>query len=297
MRNTSLLTAGTLAKPFTHSVMNSPVAIACQQYTWMTFCKREGYEWGKNVMRDMEMFLQAGTHHFEPLFTSLESVKKLKEALEKFSIQTSSLYVNSTLYLEEQVASSIEEVIQIAEHSDARIIVTNPKPIQWGGDEDKSDEQLVIQARALNRLGKELQKQGKVLAYHNHDAEMRQSAREFHHMLSGTDAQYVKLCLDAHWIYRGSGNSQVALFDIVKLYGDRIVELHLRQSQQGIWSEVFDKKGDVDYERLVITLRKKGLSPHIVLEQAVEEGTPHTLTALSAQKQSLENIRALFKEK
>ena len=84
-----------------------------------------------------------------------------------------------------------------------------------------------------------------VLAYHNHDAEMREGAREFHHMLTGTDPANVKLCLDAHWIYRGSGNSQVALFDIVEIYVDRIVELHLRQSHDGIWSEVFGE-GDIN---------------------------------------------------
>lgn len=100
---------------------------------------------------------------------------------------------------------------------------------------------------------------GITLAYHNHDAEMREGAREFHHMLTGTNPENVKLCLDAHWIYRGAGNSQFALFDIVELYCDRIVERHLRQSHDGIWSEVFGA-GDIDYTSLTVMLNKKKLN-------------------------------------
>ena len=77
-----------------------------------------------------------------------------------------------------------------------------------------------------------LQAMSMTLAYHNHDMEMRCSAREFHHMMLGTDPELVTLCLDAHWIYRGSEDSSVALFDIVKLYVKRISEFHIRQKRQ-----------------------------------------------------------------
>ena len=77
-------------------------------------------------------------------------------------------------------------------------------------------------------------------------------------MLLATDPKNVSLCLDVHWVYRGSGNSQVALFDIVKLYGKRIAELHLRQSKGGIWQETFTE-GDIDYPRLVQMLDGLGV--------------------------------------
>ena len=141
--------------------------------------------------------------------------------------------------------------------------------------------------------GKELRQLGLKLAYHTHDAEMREGAREFHHMLVGTQPENVHLCLDAHWIYRGAGNSQVALFDIVNLYADRIVELHLRQSHDGTWSEVFEA-GDVDYERLAEMLISKNLKPHVVLEQAVEEGTPHTMDTVAAMQKSLAYVHEVF---
>ena len=60
----------------------------------------------------------------------------------------------------------------------------------------------------------------------------------------GTDPEHVTLCLDAHWICRGAGNSAVALFDVVKLYGPRVTELHLRQSVDNVWTEALSE-GDI----------------------------------------------------
>ena len=122
---------------------------------------------------------------------------------------------------------------------------------------------------------------GLILAYHNHDIELRNAAREFHHMMVGTDPANVTLCLDAHWVYRGAGNSQVALFDVLELYGPRVSELHLRQSQNDIWTEAFGP-GDIDYERLAGHLLKIGIKPLLVLEQAVENGSPNTMKAVEA---------------
>jgi inosose dehydratase len=96
-----------------------------------------------------------------------------------------------------------------------------------------------------------------------------------------------------HWIYRGSGNSQVALFDIVRLYGKRISELHLRQSKDGTWTEVFGE-GDIDYKQLVKELQALKLHPHLVLEQAVEKGSPNILNAIDAHRQSLHYATNLF---
>jgi inosose dehydratase len=227
--------------------------VSCQQYPWFTFFRREGRKWSENLEFSMDHFSSVGFQGFEPSFASVEEVAQLHPILKKHGLPTHSLYVNSVLHDPEQTAVSIAQVISIAKAAQVlgvKILVTNPSPINWGGPEDKSDKQLMIQADALNELGKQLKDMGITLAYHNHDAEMRNSAREFHHMMLGTDPENVSLCLDAHWIYRGSGNSQVALYDIVDLYINRIVELHLRQSKDGIWTEEFTE-GDIDYTLLV----------------------------------------------
>jgi inosose dehydratase len=174
-----------------------------------------------------------------------------------------------------------------------KIIVTNPSPIQWGGTQNKDDAQLRLQAASMEKLGRQLKNMGLILAYHNHDIELRNAAREFHHMMIGTNPAYVTLCLDAHWVYRGSGNSSVALFDVLKLYGSRITELHLRQSKDNIWTETFCE-GDIDYPRLAKYLLEIDIHPHIVLEQAAEKGTPQMMKTADAFRRSSRYTRHVF---
>ena len=270
--------------------------VACQQYTWFSYFRREGKEWAKDLDASLKTFTTSGLQGFEPSFEAADQVKNLQPLLKKHGVWTKSLYVNSTLHEAAEVEKSLASVLSIAKAAKAmgvEIVVTNPAPIQWGGPQNKNDEQLKVQAQALNQLGKELRQLGLKLAYHTHDPEMREGAREFHHMLVGTKPENVHFCLDAHWIYRGAGNSQVALFDIVNLYADRIVELHLRQSHDGTWSEVFEP-GDIDYEKLAEMLLSKNLHPHMVLEQAVEKGTPQTMDTVEAMRKSLAYVHEVF---
>ena len=297
IKTTSLAAASVMAYPLSKTDHGkSESKVACQQYTCFTYFKRENKDWFADLNVSMQAFAASGLKGYEPAFSSVEEAKTLQPVLKKHSIWSASLYVNSTLHEAEQAQQSIDDVLQIARITKplgTRIVVTNPSPIQWGGPENKSDAQLQIQAQALNQLGSKLRDMDMVLAYHNHDIEMRESAREFHHMMLGTDPKNVSLCLDAHWIYRGAGNSEVALFDIVNLYADRIVELHLRQSHEHIWSEVF-APGDIDYLKLAEELKSRNLTPHLVLEQAVETGTPHTMGTIEALRQSLAYVHEVF---
>lgn len=292
----ALASAGILLNGMT--LPKRELRIACQQYTWFSYWRREQKEWEKDMDVSFSAFLQSGLDGYEPSFRDVEHVRTLQQTLDRKNIWANSMYVNSLLHEEEKKDQSIADAVAIAREAKkmgVRIVVTNPSPIQWGQPIDKTDRQLQIQANALNNLGARLRKHGLTLAYHTHDMEMRQSAREFHHMMLRTNPDNVSLCLDAHWIYRGAGDSRVALFDIVKLYGNRIVELHLRQSQNGVWSETFGP-GDIDYERLAEELLRKKLRPHLVLEQAVEEGTPRTMDTVAAIRKSLDYVGEVFRD-
>jgi inosose dehydratase len=270
--------------------------VACNQYPWGTFYEREKKDFNALLDAGLAEVKASGNDGFEPGVGGLQQIEQMTPLLKKHGLEMRSLYVNSTLHDAAQADKSIAEVLTAAEKARAfgtRIIVTNPSPIQWGGPENKTDEQLKVQAAALDKLGARLKQMGLTLAYHNHDMELRNAAREFHHMMVGTDPAHVTLCLDAHWIYRGSGNSQVALFDVLKLYGPRITELHLRQSQKGVWTETFGP-GDIDYPRLADELRKIGVKPLLVLEQAVEAGSPNTMKAVEAFRRSTRYVRQLF---
>ena len=251
--------------------------IATNTYPWSTFARRENQSLQLHSDDLLKSISDTGITGYEPIINDPSEFQGLAERLSRHKLTMDSLYVNSVLHESSQAEESMELVLAIAVEAKGlgtKIIVTNPSPIRWGGPEDKSDAQLREQAKNLNQLGSELRKRGITLAYHNHDAELRQGGREFHHMLTATDPENVKFCLDSHWVFRGCGNSEVAVFDALAHYHDRIVELHLRQSTEGIWTEAFQTKGDIDYLRLFRALAQKGITPHLVLEQAVEAKSP-----------------------
>lgn len=256
-----------------------PLHLATNVYPWLTFFAREKRDWDKDKDAALAEVAGAGLDGLEPIANTPADIRDLAPRLKKAKLEMRSLYMNALLHEKDKAAATAKNVLAVADEgrkAGLKVMVINPTPIRWGGTEDKSDEQLTRQAEELDRLGAALRKRELTLAYHNHDAEMRRSARELHHMMLGTDPANVKLCLDAHWVYRGAGDSQVALFDIVKLYVARVVELHLRQSQKGVWAESFGS-GDIDYGRLARALVEKKLRPLCVLEQAVEAKTPRTL--------------------
>lgn len=277
--------------------MNTKHPLSTNVYPWMTFYRREEKEFEADLSHAVAEVKRSGADHYEPNLKSLEFVDTLATELQKQDVGMQSVYVNSDLWDKEKAKESIDWVMAIVRKAKKRmgtnVVVTNPSPIQWGSPENKNDEQLEIQRDALEELGKGIHSEGLHLAYHFHDPEFREGAREVHHMLAATDSKYVKLCLDSHWAFRGAGDSNVALFDIIRLYGDRIVELHIRQSKDGVWTEAFGE-GDIDHERLTNELIKIGVSPVVTMEQAVEANTPKTMDALEAHKISHARARKVF---
>jgi inosose dehydratase len=270
--------------------------ISCNAYTWGTFYGREKKQWMADPDASLSEYVRTGLTAYEPSFNMVDEVRKLTPYLAKYKLAMPSLYVNSSLHQSDEAQKSIDSVLAIADAAKplgTSIIVTNPNPIKWGSNDDKTDADLIEQTKNLDRLGAELRKRSMTLAYHTHAPEHRQAAREFHHMLLSTDPKNVSLCLDAHWVYRGSGNSQIALFDVVKLYGKRIVEIHIRQSKNGIWQETFSD-GDIDYRRLAADLKAQQVNPLLVLEQCLEKDSPNTMGPVEAHKQDLAYTRQIW---
>ncbi len=246
----------------------------------------------------MAEYAKSGFKAFEPSFESVEEVEKLAPIVKKYGIVVPSFYVNSVLHDTYEAKKSLDKALEIAKTAkkllNTKIVVTNPSPIAWNGPEVKDDAQLVEQAKNLNQLGQELRKMGMTLSYHTHDMEMRAGAREFHHMMLNTEPANVSFCMDVHWIYRGSGNSQLAVFDVLKLYGKRITEMHIRQSRDGIWLESFQPTGDIDYNRVAVELKNMGITPHLVMEQCLEKESTNEQTAIDAHRQDLAQARETF---
>ncbi|MGA2033679.1 MAG: sugar phosphate isomerase/epimerase [Thermoguttaceae bacterium] len=236
----------------------------------------------------------SGINGLEPGLGSADQVAPLAAQLKKHGLELRSIYTGSTLDDRAKVGKEVERIVALAKcakEAGTRIIVTNPSPLP--NRQGKSDEQLKTQAAALDRLGHELAAIGVTLAYHNHDVELQHAAREFHHMMLATDPRALSLCLDVHWVYRGAGHSQVALFDVVKLYAPRVAELHLRQSTGNVWSETFGD-GDIDYRALVNRLVQAGVRPLVVLEQGPEGTTPQTMGTAAVHQRSVRYVREVF---
>lgn len=270
--------------------------IASNEYSWITFYEREGRDWFADLDASLHQFAKSGCVGYEPSVNEPAALYQLAPLLKKHKLEMRSIYVGCTLHTEKEGKQSLERVKAIAAAAKplgVKIIVTNPSPIRWGGEENKSDAELEVQAIYLDRMGAALRKQGIILAYHNHDVEMRNAAREFHHMMVATDPGNVALCLEAHWLYRGAGDSSLALFDIVRLYGSRIAEVHLRQSKDGLWAETFGD-GDIDYRRLANELSALKVFPHMVLEQCVEKQSTNTMDAVAAHRKDIQYASRVF---
>lgn len=272
--------------------------ISANAYNWLTFYRREGKKWGVNWDACIADYAKTGLKAFEPSLDDVKQTKEIIAAVNKHGISMPSVYVNSVLHEKNKAKDSINAVLKIADvlkEVNTKIMVTNPSPIKWGGTELKTDAELAVQAENLEMLGKQLKKRGITLAYHTHDVELRAGAREFHHMLQNTSAKNVSFCFDVHWVYRGSQDSELAVFDILKMYGSRIVELHIRQSENGIWKETFSGRGDINYLRFADELRKLKVRPHLVIEQCIEENTPGNMDAVEAHIKDLAEVSRVFK--
>jgi len=283
-------------KAYLKATHRPKLPISCNTYNWTTFFRRQGLEWGEDLDFCIRQFKESGITAIEPAFSHPDEVRRIQTYLDRYEIAMPSAYVNSLLHESEAAEKSIENVLAIARElkkSDTEILVTNPSPIAWGKKVAKNDSQIKLQTEKLDNLGQQLLDLGITLAYHTHDSELLAGGKEFHHVLQNTDSAHVSFCLDAHWVFRGCENSDLAVFDAIKMYGDRIVELHIRQSKEGIWTETFGE-GDIDYVRMADIFVRNNIHPHLVIEQAVEKGTPNTLDAITAHKISLQKVQTIF---
>jgi inosose dehydratase len=261
-------------------------------YVWVQIYEQQGKKLNEHLDETLKQIAEAGFQAWEQGIESAAHAANLKSLLPKYGLKMPSIYAGGVMHTDgwQKVVEDVVSRARLALAWGAKIVVCNPNPIAWGKSLDKTDEQLKIQAEALQNLSDKLTAEGLAIAYHTHDAEMRCAAREFHHMMQSTN---VGFCCDTHWIYRGAGDSQVAMYDALKMYGGRLRSLHVRQSHQGIWSEVFDA-GDLDYRPLANELKSNGFNGPIVVEQCFETGTPQTLTPVERHRRSREYVREVF---
>ena len=179
------------------------------------------------------------------------------------------LYHGGTLHESASADQTIAEGLDyanVAKVLGARMLNTNANPKKGGAA--KTDEELAVQARALNTFGEKLRDRGFRFELHSHAPELADNAREWRYMLHHTDPKLVSICADVHWLFRG-GQDPYALLEEA---GKRVASLHLRNSVNKVWTESFGA-GDIDYARIAAILQKEKIKPYLAIELAYEAET------------------------
>lgn len=279
------------------SFMSNKIVFGAESYPAMQAYQDAPGGYAAQQVSVLRAHAAAGFEAWEPFAGSDEQVGQFVELIATTGLQMPTCYVNARLHTPEwrSHAAAVVETARKARDAGVKIITTNPEPVRWGGPENKTDEELRAQVKAVQWIGEELTKLGMKFAYHWHDPEFRCGAREVWTMLLNTDPKTVKVCFDTHWTYRGAGNSERAMWDLFEYTLPRIAMFHVRQSKDGVWTETFGD-GDIDYRRWADRLKKAGWSGPVLLEQARESGTPQTMEFIEAQRRSLEYLRGMFNE-
>jgi len=216
--------------------------------------RRAGYD-------RLEMMAQ----FFEPAL-----LERTKAALRANRLELCSVYNGGPMHEAEGAEQTIAKTVALADvvkPLGVPAINFNPNPLSG----PKTDAQLAVQARSLDRLGKELKQRGLRLTLHQHAPEMRDHAREWRYSLRNTDPDLVWFCVDVDWIKRGGQDPMTLLGEA----GKRIASLHLRSARDGVWMEDFGD-GDVDYRQVATYLKEIGYQGYLLVELAYEKATNPT---------------------
>jgi inosose dehydratase len=248
--------------------------LSAEVYIWIQHLASEKKTLSEGVDEVLASYHAAGYRRVELFqgFFSPELRERTLTLLAKYHLAPETLYAETTMHEPAAAERSIKQVMELArllKPHGTRVIVTNPSPKPDRAQ--KTDAELETQARYVDRLGDQLLQRGLKLAVHHHTPELVDNAREWRHLLKHTNPQKVFCCVDVHWAYRGGQDVMTFLHDT----GDRLVEVHLRNSKQGVWMEDFGP-GDIDYGKVAHYLHEIGFAGYLIVELAYEDGTQVT---------------------
>ena len=248
--------------------------LSVEIYIWIQHLESEKKTLAEGVEEVLASFHGAGYRRVElnQDFFQPALRERTFTLLAKYHLAAETVYAGTTLHETVAAEKSVREVVELArllQPHGTRVIVTNPSPKP--AQALKTEEELDTQAKYVDRLAEEVSALGMKLALHHHTPELLEHAREWRHLMQHTDPHRVYCCVDVHWAYRGGQE----VMSFLRETGNRLVELHLRNSRQGIWMEDFGP-GDIDYQKVADYLREISFNGYLVVELAYEKGTPIT---------------------
>ena len=235
---------------------------------------------------------RAGYRYVELINSFLQGDLRAKTItlMKKYKLRCSLAYNGGPMHenagAEKTIATTLD-IAQAAKSLGAVGMVLNPSPLPKGAR--KTDDELRIQADNVNKLGRQLKARGMRLMLHNHAPEMMENAREWRHLLHNTDPQLVWTCLDTDWVRYGKQD----VLALVKESGKRIGDIHLRNTQNGVWMEDLGS-GDIDYAAVAGYLKGIGYDGYLAVELAYAHETPITRSVEEDLRRSREFTEKTF---
>jgi inosose dehydratase len=266
--------------------------VVAQMYVWMQYFGERGLRVEDHLHEAFAATARAGFTEVQgwlSWFGTPERAAATGAALAAHRLRMSAAYADGPLHdvrADATIEGIVERSVRAAAHG-VLTIVMNPDVRADGAE--KTDEELALQARNLDRLGSRLAASGLALAVHAHDKEMRSGAREWHHILRHTDPANVRICLDLNWVLIGR-QDPAALLTAAR---GRIVDLHLRNSRGGVWLQDLGP-GDVDYRRIAGILRADGYRGTFTVELAYDRRTVRTRSVEANLRRSRRFVRSVF---
>jgi len=215
---------------------------------------------------------------------------KFVETLKKHALGFPASYSGGTFHIEADAEKCIPAIVadaKVARDFGVRAINCNPS-VKAGGAE-KTDAELAIQAKMMDRCGAELRAVGIRFAFHNHSPEMRSNAREVHYTLRNSSPQNLWFNADVEWIRHGGGDP----VKMIEEYGDRTASLHVRDAVGTQWVQALGE-GDVDLPAVAAVLKRKDFAGPLSFEIAIDDHTKVTRSIEENHRISREYIRRVF---
>lgn len=295
MNRRAFLAASTLALPPLRAAAYKPI-FAGQAYVFQQYYGRTKEPLDKHFDEIFQSFRIAGYDRLEltNAFFAPEFTERTAGLLKRHKLKLAIVYNGGPMHTADGADKTIAETLALARRvrkatGTLEWVNINPNPLPKGAA--KSDEELKIQAAALNRLATELKREKLGLMVHQHAPELANNAREWRHVMANTDPKLVYACLDIHWFYRGGQDVMTHL----KEWAPRTASLHLRNSKDGVWIEEF-APGDIDYTQVAAYLKQVGYTGYLVVELAVEAKTQETASIESNIRRSLNYAESIFKK-
>lgn len=244
--------------------------VAAQTYVFSQWYARRRMDYREHLGAIVREVAAAGYRNLELMSQATEAPfgERLRSLGEEHGVRFPVIYTGARLFDRASHRTALEQIRVLAERAralGAEAINCNPDPKP--GKEAKSDGELAAEVEGIQALAELLGAEGLGLMLHQHDAEMRDGARNWRHWLRHTDAARVKFCFDAHWVLRGGQSPEALLRECLP----RVASVHLRNSRAGLWMEDLDD-GDLSYRPIAEMLRTAGYGGLLVVELALEAG-------------------------